>query len=79
MPENISEFRVADFEFRAKENRQDGDALGTVGGTVISYGERAILPWGTEEFEAGSFSERNRQDLIANRMHPTGAAPCSRV
>ena len=69
MPENISEFRVADFEFRAKENRQDGDALGTVSGTVISYGDRATLPWGTEEFEAGAFSERNRQDLIVNRMH----------
>lgn len=59
-----NEFRYADFEFRATD-----DGLGTISGVVIRYGDVATLPWGTEEFRAGAFSDLDNDGIIANRMH----------
>ena len=64
MPENVSEYRYADFEYRASD-----DGLGTVSGTIIRYGDKASFPWGTEEIKAGAFGDVEGADLIANRMH----------
>ena len=69
MPENITEYRYVPLEYRAKEDRQDGDPLGTLTGTVMSYGDVATLPWGTEEFAAGAFGDLTKAELWANRMH----------
>ena len=69
MPENITEYRYVPLEYRAKEDRQDGDPLGTITGVVMSYGDVATLPWGTEEFAAGAFGDLTKAELWANRMH----------
>ena len=58
-----------EFRYGAIEFRQSDDGLGVVVGTVIRYGDVAKLPWGTEEFRAGTFGDLESEDLIANRMH----------
>ena len=81
MPENISEFRVADFEYRANENRQDGDALGTITGTVITYGDRATLPWGPRSsrlgLSANATARTSSPTGSMNGRNPWRAAPTS--
>ena len=48
--------------------RKDDDGNTVATGTVIRYGDRATLPWFTEEFRAGWV--QNSSDLMfANRMH----------
>ena len=61
----MNERRYTDLEFR-----QTDDGLGVVTGTVIRYGDIATLPWGTEEFKAGAFTDRiDNEIVVANRMH----------
>ena len=60
----MNEFRYADVEFRESE-----DGLGVVAGTVIRYGDVALLPWGTEEFTAGAWGDFRSSKVKANRMH----------
>ena len=69
MPENITEYRFTELRYQKREERQDGDPLGTISGVVMRYGDIAELPWGTEEFKAGAFSGINKAELWANRMH----------
>ena len=65
MPENITEYRYVPLEYRAKEDRQDGDPLGTITGVVMRYGDIATLPWGTEEFAPGAFIDRAGKKISA--------------
>ena len=75
MPEHITEYRYVPLEYRANENREDGDALGTITGVVMRYGDIATLPWGTEEFAPGAFIDiagkkiSATSELWSNRMH----------
>ena len=69
MPENITEYRFTELRYARRENREDGDPLGTVTGVVMRYGDRAQFPWGSEEFAAGAFGDLGKAELWANRMH----------
>ena len=69
MPEHITEYRYVPLEYRANEDRGDGDALGTITGVVMRYGDIATLPWGTEEFAPGAFGDLGKAELWADRMH----------
>ena len=64
MPENVSEFRYSDFEYRQNEQGQ-----GVISGSVINYGDVAKFPWGSEEFKAGAFGDIRRATRWVNRMH----------
>ena len=61
---NTVEYRYVPLEFRQTE-----DGLGVVSGTIIRYGDRARLPWGSEEFRAGWAKNLGTDVMIANRMH----------
>ena len=64
---DATEYRFAEFEFRAGGE----DSPGTLSGTAMRYGDVASLPGGLRErFEAGAFgADVERADVLANWQH----------
>ena len=54
-------------ERRFVELRADGER--GLAGTVVRYGDVAELPWGSERFESGAFSDVAEADVVLNRQH----------
>ena len=71
-----TEYRFADFEFRAGAEGSPG----TLTGTAMRYGDVAMLPGGVRErFEPGAFgADVERADVMANWQHAR-ASPLGRT